>query len=182
MSKRLHFYHWFCDLVYNHRSVFDYVFSEKWFHLSGVVIGLHFYHWFCDLVYNHRSVFDYVFFNEKWFHLSGVVIRKLSYVPGSASLSTESGCMLCHISSANNRTNFLRLNNYCRNIRTDSLISLPFSNTAKLMPGSNRPTHVHVPHEKPCNFFDYFGWSIDFCWLEASTRLVPFGLPFVGAP
>ncbi len=43
-----------------------------------------------------------------------------------------------------------------KHVDKSSLISTPFLHAVKLMPGSNRTMHIHIPCWKPCSFFNHF--------------------------
>ncbi len=86
----------------------------------------------------------------------------------------------CLIGESSTQSSTWRL--LLKHIGRSSLILSPFSNTVKLMPGSDETRYIRIPHGKPRNFFNhFFCWWIDFLWFVASmhSRLVPFGLLFV---
>ncbi len=51
---------------------------------------------------------------------------------------------------------YYNIHPWLKHIDRPSLISLPFLNTVKLMPGSNKTTHIRILCGEPCNFFNHF--------------------------
>ncbi len=90
------------------------------------------------------------------------------HVRRSDPSSTESGCMVCHVLSVQSSSTWLLL---LKHINGSFLISLPCPNTVKLMPNSNRTTHVRILCGKPCNFFADLLISAGF-WPHTQSRLV----------
>ncbi len=86
---------------------------------TGIVIWFTIITAFSVNFFLRRGRHDLIWVVNQHTELWSVIIHKLSYVAGNDHSSTESGCIVCHLLSANHRPSLLRLYDYCWNIQTD---------------------------------------------------------------